>query len=89
MDNTLLGVFMGLWLFCCFICVGFSFYTFTEGNVWTFLLSLLFVPFGPITVAYQWATFHGATNKNLYLLADSINNNLERLRNSEKPIHGG
>ncbi len=83
MENTLAGVFMGLWLFSCFICVGLSFYTWTEGTFWSFLLSLLAVPFGPITVAYQWAMFHGVTNQNLYRLADQINNNFEQLRTSE------
>ena len=88
MDSIFVEVFMSLWLLCCFMCFGLSFYTLTEGTFWTFLLSLLLVPFGPITIAYQWAMFHGVTNKNLYLLANVINNNFEQLNNSEKGGHG-
>lgn len=87
MENTLAGVFMGLWLFSCFICVGFSFHAWTEGGFWFFLLSLLAVPFGPIAVAWQWAVFHRATNKNLCRLADQISDNFEQLRKSEKSGH--
>lgn len=83
MDNILAEVFASLWLFSCFVCLGFSFYSFSEGNFWTFLLSLLLVPFGPIAIAYQWAMFHGTTNKNLYLLADLINKNFEQQRDSK------
>ena len=65
-------VFVGLWLFSCFTCIGISIYTWIEGTFTAFLLSLLLVPFGPIPIVIQWLQCHRTTNENLYKLADVI-----------------
>lgn len=72
-------VFLALWLICCFLNLGFSFATLSEGSIGSSILSLLLIPFGPITVAYQWANFHTAQNTNMVLLADVIINQTSRI----------
>ena len=79
-------ILIALWLICCFLNLGFSFATLSEGSTGSFLLSLLLVPFGPIIVAYQWAFFHKTQNNNMVLLADVVINQASKIvdaRNAE------
>lgn len=65
-------IFGALWLFACFLNFGFSIVAWIEGTFLSFLLSLLLVPLGPITLATQWALFHKTHNDNLEDLTKAI-----------------
>ena len=65
-------ILVALWAFSCFLNLGFSIGTWMEGSWFTFLLSLLLVPLGPIAVAMQWALFHKTQNENLGVLTRAI-----------------